>query len=315
MDWVAFLDAHDVAYITGGPNTRKGQISIQCPWCGTDDPSEHLSISLSKDAFGCWRNSQHSGRKPYSLVAALLGCSFSQARLTVQQFSAPDPATLDDVMTALGTPAVPVQQPFQAEGLPPEFRPIKPTGLTSRFWRYLEGPDRGFDNIPELIKRYDLLCCQTGRWKDRVIIPLYKDAELLGWTARAIQKTVNAPRYLSSSPAIKTILFNEDELLKGGEALYITEGPFDAIKVDYYGTEFGKRATCLFGVNPTASQIGALLPLLRRFTNVKILFDAEAFEAALHLSDWLSAKNVLIESLPPGVKDPGNLTRQQVQQL
>ena len=78
------------------------------------------------------------GRKPYSLVAALLGCSFSQARLLVAQFSAADPSTLDEALTALGA-AAPQQAIAKPEGLPPDFKPIKPTGLTGRFWRYLEG--------------------------------------------------------------------------------------------------------------------------------------------------------------------------------
>jgi hypothetical protein len=314
MDWPAFLEAHRIDYVTSGPNVRKGQLALKCPWCGDDDPSEHLSISLTKDAFGCWRNAKHAGRKPYSLVAALLGCSFSQARVIVAQYSTADPASFDEAITALGGAPGAVQQPFALpKGLPPDFKPIKPTGLTGRFWRYLE--NRGFDDVTALTQQYGLLCCQHGRWKDRVIIPLYQNGKLLGWTARAIQLVVNAPRYLSSSPAIKTTVFNEDILMKGGKVLYVTEGPFDAIKMDYYGLPSDMRATCLFGVNPTTDQIGILRSLSKRFDKVRILFDAEAFEPALLISDWLSAENVAIEGLPDGVKDPGNLSREQINSL
>lgn len=313
MDWVEFLTVNRVDYVTAGPNTKKGNISIKCPWCGDDDPSEHLSIALSEDAFGCWRNAKHSGRKPYSLVAALLGCSFAQARLIAQQYSAPDPANLDDAIMALNGPTEAVQHPNVAVALPPEFRQIKPTGLTGRFWRYLAG--RGFDDVGALIYDYDLLCCQSGRWKDRIIIPLYREKQLIGWTARAIQPTINAPRYLSSSPEIKQMIFNEDALAKGGEVLYVTEGPFDAIKVDFYGEPLGIRATCLFGVNPTISQIAILMSLLPRFKAMRILLDAEAFEMALVLEGWISAPNVLIATLPEGVKDPGQLTAKQIASL
>jgi hypothetical protein len=314
MDWIQFLDANRIDYVTSGPNTRKGQISIKCPWCSEDDPSEHLSISLTKDAYGCWRNVKHAGRKPYSLVAILMGCSFTQAKTVVQQFSVPDPTTLDDVVNAFenhtGASAIAAKPP---EGLPPEFRQIKPTGLTSRFWRYLTA--RGFDDVPLLHRKYGLMCCQSGRWKDRVIIPLHQDRALLGWTARAIQPTVNAPRYLSSSPEIKNTVMLEDELSKGGKMLCVTEGPFDAMKVDFYGAKLGLRATCLFGVNPTISQISIIRAMARSFDSVKILFDAAAFEMALMLSDSLSLPNLTIANLPEGVKDPGALNAKQIRQM
>jgi hypothetical protein len=314
MDWVAFLEANHIDFVTSGPNTRRGQISIRCPWCGPDDPSEHLSISLTKDAFGCWRNAKHAGRKPYSLVAALLGCSFSQARLIVGQHSAADPETLEDAITALGGQAEAVQRDELPTSLPPEFRQIKPTGLTGRFWRYLES--RGFDDVGTLIAQYDLLCCQHGRWKDRIIIPIHQpNGELAGWTARAIQATTHAPRYLSSSAAIKTVVFNEHDLRHGGETLFVTEGPFDAIKVDYYGGPHGHRATCMFGVNPTTEQIAALQMLIKKFDKVRILFDEGAFDNALHLGDCLSGSKVRIAELPVGVKDPGGLNPKQVKDL
>jgi hypothetical protein len=314
MDWVAFLEANHIDFVTSGSNTRRGQISIRCPWCGPDDPSQHLSISLTKDAFGCWRNAKHAGRKPYSLVAALLGCSFSQARLIVGQHSAADPETLEQAIMALGGSAQPVQRDELPSQLPPEFRQIKPTGLTGRFWRYLEG--RGFDDVSTLIEQYDLLCCQHGRWKDRIIIPIQQsNGELAGWTARAIQPTIHAPRYLSSSAAIKTVVFNEHDLRHGGETLFVTEGPFDAIKVDYYGAPHGHRATCTFGVNPTAGQLAALQALIPKYDKVRVLFDSEALGSALSLCDSLPGANVQIAMLPSGVKDPGLLTAKQVLQL
>jgi hypothetical protein len=310
MDWIAFLEAHDVEYVSSGPNTKRGNISIQCPWCGSDDPSEHLSISLTKDAYGCWRNTQHAGRKPFPLVAALLNCSFSQAKLVVQQFSAADPESLEEAVMALGGATVPVQQPKLPQELPKAFKPIKPTGLTRRFWRYLEG--RGFDDVGALIDRYGLLCCQIDRWKDRVIIPIYSGGKLAGWTARAIQATVNAPRYLTSSPEVKNTIFNEDELT-GGKTLFITEGPFDALKVDFYG--YPKiRATCLYGVNPTLAQISILRQVIKRYDHVGILFDSAAQEQAMQLRDYLPSK-IAIASLPKGVDDPGNLSQGQILNL
>ena len=142
------------------------------------------------------------------------------------------------------------------------------------------------------MERYGLVCCQHGRWKDRVIIPLYVRQELIGWTACAIQATINAPRYLVVPPEIKQTIFNEDGVRNGGRTLFITEGPFDAMKVDFTDAKLMIAVTRLFGVNATAGQMGVLRPLLRKFERVKILFDHSAFDNALHASDWLSWPNV-----------------------
>lgn len=307
MDWPTLFEAHGIPYVTSGPNTKRGNISIRCPWCGDDDPSEHLSISLSKDAYGCWRNTQHTGRKPYPLVAALLNCSFTQAKLIIQQFSMPDPESLEQAINALGEPIVATYKHNAPQGLPGTFKPIKPVGLTRRFWHYLEG--RGFDDVGKLVNRYGLLCAQTGEQKDRVILPLYSNGKLAGWTGRAIQRTINAPRYLSSGPAVKEIIFNEDNLT-GGRCLFIAEGPFDALKVDFYGHP-QIRATCLFGVNPTIPQISILRKVIPRFNYTAILFDAAATEQALSLREYLPS-GVDIATLPAGVKDPGELTKKQM---
>jgi hypothetical protein len=309
MDWPAFLTDHSIEYVTSGSNTRKGQISIKCPYCGNDDPSEHLSISLTKDAFGCWRNAEHAGRKPYSLVAALLGCSFAQARLIVSQYDAADPGALGDALTLFESASEARKAVTGPLKLAPEFRPITPQGNAKRFWHYLEG--RGFDDVTRLAAEYGLLCCHSGQYKDRIIIPLYDDGQLLGWTGRAIQNVVLAPRYLSTGPAITETIYNLDQLT-GADCLCITEGPFDALKVDYYGKKHGIRATCLFGVNATMSQIGLLRSVTPRFKQVKLLFDQDAVGPMFQIIDWLSAPNVVIGHLPQGVTDPGNLTAKQV---
>ena len=306
MDWVGFLEASNIDYVSSGPNTKKGNISIACPFCG-DDPSEHLSIALNKDAYGCWRDARHAGRRPYPLIAALLHCSYNQAKLIERQFSAADPESFEEAIQALGGTIMPADKPKPPQGLPPSFKPIKPTGLTGRFWRYLQG--RGFDDVGTLIDRYGLCCAQTGEMKDRVILPIHSEGSLIGWVGRAIQRTVTAPRYLTSSAAVKTVLFNEDRLT-GGKLLLITEGPFDALKVDFYG--YPKlQATCLFGVNPTVSQIGMLRQVSKGYVRVGIMFDDAAQDQAMQLREYLPG-GIEIISLPAGVKDPGELTKQQV---
>jgi DNA primase len=160
---------------------------------------------------------------------------------------------------------------------------------------------------------YNLKCCTTGRWKDRLIFPVYQSGKLVAWTGRALGNPVNAPRYLSTSNLIKSAIFNEDELILGGDTLFITEGPVDALKVDYYGRDLGGRATCVFGTSITIDQISILKQVSKAFTSVVLLFDPEAVETAFDMSEWLPQATV--GQVPAGVEDPGALTKDQVASL
>jgi hypothetical protein len=296
MNWVDFLTDNNIEYVTRGPNTKRGEISIKCPFCGEgdDDPSQHMGISTIRDAWGCLRNSRHRGLQPDRLVAAIIGCSSYQARLIVSQYSESDPESL-------GVAPSPAES-AGPEIDPPILRSIKPN---DRFWQYLE--IRGYgDAVFSVVEQYRLACCTTGRFKDRIIIPFYRGGKLIAWSGRAIVDPKLAPRYLSSN-LIKTIIFNEEQLSSGGRVLYVVEGPFDAMKLDYYGQEYGVRATCGSGINMTAAQTVILNTVAQRFDKVVVLFDAGTLEQAFVAMDWLHHPNVKLGQLPEGVKDPGEL--------
>jgi hypothetical protein len=296
MDWTAFLNDNAVEYATRGKNTARDHVSIRCPWCGDEDPSQHLGISLTSDAWGCLRNSRHRGHSPSHLIAAILGCSSHQARLIVSQYTESDPESLG---VAQSPPEPKVEEIFDLR----HERQIKPVGTTAKFWHYLEG--RGFHDVNALIRKYRLTCCTTGYYKERIIIPLYKDKKLYAWTARAIGNPQNAPRYLSSELVKKTV-FNRD--IEGGELLFVVEGPFDALKLDYYGQEHGARATCTFGTSISIEQVIILNALKKLFQRVVVLFDRDALEPSFEAIDWLSAANVTLGTLPEKFKDPGEMS-------
>jgi hypothetical protein len=316
MNWVEFLDAHNIPWVSSGPNTKKGEVSVKCPWCGDDDPSEHLGISLSSNNWGCHRSVTHRGHSPLTLIAALIGCSFGQAKTVLSQFGASDPDDLGQALAGLQNltsgPLIATAQ-LEKPLLPAEFEPIKQTGLTARFWRYLEG--RGFDNVEALSGEYRLKCALEGRYKDRIIIPFYSEFDLVGWTARAIARTIEAPRYLSSGSEIKTTVFNEDSLQGGGDLLFITEGPFDALKLDWYGQKWGARATCVFGMAVSLDQSVILTRLAKKFNRAVILFDPGMLDGAYTAAEWVMGSNVVVGSVPTGIEDPGSMTEKQIKEL
>lgn len=113
----------------------------------------------------------------------------------------------------------------------------------------------------------------AGRWKFRIIIPVYLNGKLVSWTGRSILdkqtlKEKEIPRYKNLSIEesvinIKECLFNIDNCRKNVAVL--VEGSFDVMRL---GDDF----MCSMGTELTQNQIGILY---QRFKKIFIAFDNE----------------------------------------
>lgn len=65
-------------------------------------------------------------------------------------------------------------------------------------------------------------------FKNRIIIPFYKDNKIVGWTARAINAA--QPKYLSEQQP--GFVFNLDRQKTERDFVIVCEGPFDALSID-----------------------------------------------------------------------------------
>lgn len=310
FSWADFLNERGIEY----KPTGSGWLELHCPFCGDDDRGRHMGVNGDPDSPGwnCWRDADHRGRNPTKLVAALVGCSERMAQEIVKLQVLPEPVE---------QPSVEKPEAMIPLAMPMEFRPVADTLYGQRFLNYLMS--RGFTaaECPQVIHRYDLRYCVIGDFAGRLIIPIYKDGQLASWTGRAVDPAVDL-RYktLSDKPGkspratfgVKRMVYRQNELYAGGDTLVICEGPLDAIKVDFYLHEYGIAATCLFGKDPTPEQLTVLTTLAGHFVQTAILLDADAYATAQKLVGELQPwANVRVANLPPGVKDPGELTREQ----
>ena len=198
--------------------------------------------------------------------------------------------------------------------LPPEFYPINEVGFSGRFKSYIAS--RGFlrHEVNHLIKEYNLHYAVIGPYTQRIIFPIYYEGKLAGWTGRAITKA--ELRYKANGSSIKKSLLGFDDLFKNPTTtLYVTEGPFDALKLDYYGKDYGIRATCLFGSSISHEQITLLTQLRSRYQNVRIIFDQGALMAMLDVASQCAVLGACSYQLPARIDDPGDMTREDVYQL
>ena len=159
----------------------------------------------------------------------------------------------------------------------------------------------------------------SGKWKFRIIIPIYYNGQLMSWTGRSILskkklKELKIPRYknLSIEESVrnpKELFFNIDNC-KGKEVV-LTEGSFDVLRFD-------GNAICSLGTELTEGQISLLS---ERFEKIFILFDnePEAQEKAHKFGMQLSAIGLDVEIVDAfgdfGKNDMGECTPEEIQQI
>ena len=320
MDWLQFFNARHIP--TSKHGHTAGNIGVQCPWCGGADAGFHLGVALDGRGYHCWRDPTHGGRDPARLVAALLQCSYAEAaRLVGRRQPLPD-----DFLAQVRANLEPRPEPEPARTLclPASFRPVSAPVATARPFQAALVRQRGYPM--GAIKNglgltHGLRYAIEGPFRYRIIFPVHEDGRLVTWTGRTIgtgyprYKTLttnaekaNAEGLPAALGPITNFLLWRDELLRGGDTLVITEGPFDALRVRWLGTEHGITATCLFTAGASERQIDLLHEVAPRFRRCILLLDQDTLPNMLRLQSVLASLEVTYKILPRGIKDPGELT-------
>lgn len=307
-----------------GENVKKGNININCPMCvdsGRGDTNFHMGINPKNGKYGCWRNQTHRGGKLEKVVRLLAHCSYDEAHLIVYGviLDRPESQSLSDFVKKLLNKSIEGKKEVTTGPkellFPNEFIDIKSTGVTKKFYDYLE--NRGFNDVKKLIKNYSLFCCLNGEYADRIIFPMFYGGELVTWSSRTIKDDWLRYKDLGVEKSVihvKQLLYNYDELVDGGNKLFITEGLFDCIKLDYYFRN--NRATCLSTKSITDSQADQVRSLSKVFKKIVILTDNDAKSSATGISRlFCSLPNVSYKFLPKGFKDPGDFTEKEITDL
>lgn len=324
FDWQRFLDNNRIDYVTQGNNVAQGNINVKCPFCGVSDPSEHMGLNIANGAWGCWRDEKHRGRKPHKLIMELLNCSYQHAATLAGHELKIDLGKFESFVAQfrvdnLGHGTVQTRKTNVCNlKFPYEFLKLnkKNKDLGKKFIKYLV--TRGFERkeVMELAKTYNLHYCLLGEWQHRIIIPVYFHNEMVCWTSRSVYpdeklryKTLHTAEAIMN---IKHTMFNFDAACKGGRILYITEGPFDAMKVDFYGKEYGIRSTCTYGLEISEPQIYLINEMKQFFNKVYLLYDRSALAQSFKTKSKLIGIIDKYIELPDMVDDPGNLTKSQI---
>jgi len=325
--WRDLLTEKRIPFIERGPNVKRGEINIRCPFCGAADPSYHMGLNPETGYWACWRNESHRGKSPVRLLMSLLRVPFYEARKIAgldNTYVDPDGFSAIAARILRGDPTETADRVSQTRFLrfPRSFRKIDAVDGW-KYFRYLRD-DRGFGPwTRKLIDDYQLMFDYGhGDWEYRVIFPFFVDTKLVAWTGRAIGSTRLRYRDLEIDECLiepKHTFYNHDALLEGGKAVIVVEGPMDVLKLDYYGRRLGIRAVGLCTASMSEDQALILYEAAPLFERVYFMMDT-ASELDLVASIRMRGKVSHIPNSQPLVvpfdkKDAGALTTAEAEEF
>lgn len=264
---IAYFESRGIQHWTTGKNVTQGWVNIQCVYPGCDDASNHLGTSLSTGLHSCWKCGRKGG--PEQLVMAIEHCSYGEAAETVRRFSSgpiPIAQHRGSVREATGAFMLPKTATWDLPG---------------PHARYLL--NRGFD-LDHIQQEYHVMACYTvGRYRHRVIIPIYLNGVLVNFIARDItgkaeKKYLMAPNREALVPG-EQLLYNLD---RAGRSVALVEGATDVWRI-------GPGAVGVLGTKLTEEKI-SLLPQ-RGVERAFVVYDQDAAERGMELA-WRVSKLV-----------------------
>lgn len=288
MNIFEFLDEYDVEYWTSGENVTRGWVNIKCPFC--EDHKNHLGIKIKTLQVNCWLCGSHTTLR---FIQKIVRCKWDEAKRILRSLE-------KDRDYKRG-------HRFTTESRPSDIIKIKDIA-SSHFPKlhidYLR--DRGFTRPRQLIKKYRLLSCYTiGKYKYRIIIPIYINNAMISFTSRDVTEQ-QEPKYKHPSldevvMSPKKVPYNYDSIITGGDCI-VVEGPVDVWKL-------GDCTTSLQGITFTTEQVVHLSK--KNINNLFIWFDNEgkAQRKAKELAMIMAPLVNKIENIKVrGVNDPGELS-------
>lgn len=295
FDFLRFCRDIGVSTLSSGhKHCRPGWIQVPCPFC-TGNPGWHLGFNVSGGNMNCWRCGAHS---LYEYAQEKTRLSHGELKELLATYGL-RPSARREGETQGKNKALQVHLP---EGCGP---------LGPRHREYLES--RRYD--PDwLAQVYDVQGCgPIGRYKYRIIAPIYVDGRLVSYQGRDI--TGRAETKYKACRSDEEVIDHKECLyaadLVQGSACVVVEGITDAWRL-------GPGAVATFGIKFKPAQIKRLA----RFNRVFIFFDtdvvkgkAESLIKAEQLSADLASLGIAVELLSLGGGDPADMEQDDADHL
>ncbi len=306
-----FLLNNKIEYRSSGKNVGRGEINTSCCFCG--ESNYHLGINSNKNLFHCWK----CGAKGdiLKLVSKLLNISHIEAKELINPQNDLK-KVLEERKNKMEITEKKVIKNKELE-LPPYTNPFVKD--SSNVWqivahRFLVNKyNLSWEQILEAKLHY----CYFGKYKNSIIIPIYKDGKLVNFIARTWTKNTKK-RYINCSNQeslanIKNLLYNYDSIRKEQNLVIIVEGAMDAIKTGL------DRTVATLGSEISQEQINLIVGLKPK--KVIVLADNDpgnpnTIKKAHKLADYISPFILTkVIEIPYKGLDPGDLNKEEINNL
>jgi len=292
FDVQAYLNSKGIKFSQGGKNVSEEWIGVRCPFPLCGDKSNHLGIHVYKKTISCWKCGTTGTIVNY--IKEIEGNV--SIRAILERFSS---KVYHSIKNKKSTKFERSNSVFSIQNIVNRYE----QELHSLHETYLQ--HRGL--VPaEIVSKYDVGCVgPVGKYKYRLIIPIYMNRALVCFSSRDVTEQANqpydhCPNEVALIPA-KECLYNMDNA--EGTAL-VVEGIFDVWNI-------GDGAVATLGTKYTMSQ----LAWLSNFDRVFILFDYNASNKAEKLAHDLSANVNHVEIMFLDEGDPGEMSKPDVKSL
>lgn len=250
MSIIQFLEENGIAHTKEGKHARPGWAQVQCPFCSGHE-GWHGGFNLASGYYHCWRCGWHN---MVEVITTLAGVDIRTAKAQIRQYE-----------LLQGEEEERAERREGNDDLLHGALPKRDTDLFIPLARvYLI--NRHFDPT-KLLEEWGVYSTGiTGKYKFRIVIPIYFKDRLVSFTTRAVYPAET--KYLSCPMQYevvhhKHILYGMDKAK--GDRVLVLEGPTDVWR-------FGPGSVATFGIKYTPQQ---LLLLARTYKHVTVMFDPE----------------------------------------
>ena len=197
------------------------------------------------------------------------------------------------------------------------FVPLTPDGAGAPGFAYLVRRGWSSEHVTKAAKRFWLRYDPRERC---VIFPHIACGSVVHWTSRTIAPTTlrryrSVAKYWPEPPndqCQRFTVYDADAVCAGGAALFICEGPLDAISVWLAGDGDGVVATALFGAWASPIQLALLRGVRPLYQRVFVMLDADAIGQGQELAGKL---DVGVIDVGQEHDDPGAMCIDELRRL
>lgn len=264
-----------------GKSTSRGNYAYHCPFCKHHKPKMEVNFTENKkghNPWHCWVCNTRGKTIPGLLKKMEAYNKIEEAKKLIPQGSFVEEVIIKNDLA-----------------LPKEYTPFidKPTSLMARHaLTYLK--NRGV-TTEDMIK-YHMGYCESGEYKNMIIIPSYDDKGNLNYfTARSFEKD---PYRKYKNPSVSRDIVPFEMFINWNSPLVLCEGPFDAIAIK-------RNAIPLLGKNIQTNLMKKIVS--SKVEKIYIALDSDAIKSSLKFCETFMNEGKEVHLLEMDDKDPSDL--------